>query len=205
MKRIIRASIFSFMLAGVLVFAGCVEETETDTGMLGDDGMIGDTLQDTTMQGNSATVQLQPTEGNNVSGSLTFTQVGDTRIQIQGQITGLEPGLHGLHVHENGDCSAPDASSAGGHFNPAGATHGGPDAPAGQRHVGDLGNIEADSTGTAVVDITDELIALEGTNSIVGKAMVVHAGEDDLTTDPSGESGARVACGVIESQGMGGM
>jgi len=107
------------------------------------------------------------------------------------------PGEHGFHVHENGDCSAPDASSAGGHFNPADHEHAGPDAE--RQHMGDMGNITAGEDGTARVDAEYRFLVLdpEADNSIMGKAVVVHAGADDMSSQPSGDAGARVACGVI--------
>ena len=137
---------------------------------------------------------LHPTEGNNVSGTVTFTQTGDG-VQVSADVQGLTPGKHGFHVHQYGDCSAPDGTSAGGHFNPEDKDHGGPHADV--RHVGDLGNLEAGDNGSAQYQYTDSLISLNGPHSIVGRAIIVHAGEDDLTSQPTGNAGARVACGVI--------
>jgi len=145
-----------------------------------------------------AVANLAPTQGNNVKGTVTFTEnQGKTRIVAN--VTGLTPGKHGFHVHEKGDCSAPDASSAGGHFNPGGHKHGSPDAP--EHHAGDLGNIEADSKGRAHLDQTvDFLTVADGPNAVVGRAVIVHSQEDDLQTQPTGNAGARVACGVIEKK-----
>lgn len=137
---------------------------------------------------------LIPTSGNKAHGIIHFSQKGDS-VQITGEIAGLTPGEHGFHVHEFGDASAPDASSAGDHFNPAKMPHGSPADE--KRHVGDLGNIKADQTGRAVVNITDKVIRLSGPHSIIGRSIVVHAGADDLKSQPSGEAGARAACGVI--------
>ena len=138
---------------------------------------------------------LYPTEGNQASGTVTFTEVADG-VQVQVEITGLTPGKHGFHVHEFGDCSAVDASSAGAHFNPTNQPHAAPDAEA--RHVGDMGNVEADASGTAKLDYLDHNMSLaHGQESIIGRSVVVHANEDDLKTQPTGDSGARVACGVI--------
>lgn len=145
-----------------------------------------------------AIAELSPTEGNDARGQVTFTAT-DGGVRVVADLEGLDAGAHGFHIHENGDCSAPDASSAGGHFNPTGAPHGAPDAPAAERHVGDLGNIEAGADGTARYDRTDSVISLSGANSIVGKAVVVHAGTDDLSSQPSGDAGNRLACGVIEA------
>jgi len=141
-----------------------------------------------------ATCKLEPKSGSKVTGTVTFTKVGDD-VQVVADITGLTPGKHGFHLHEKGDCSAPDAASAGGHFNPTQHKHGGPMTA--EHHEGDLGNLEADASGKAHVDWKGKM-SLSGANSIIGKSVVVHEKEDDLKTDPSGNSGARQACGAIE-------
>src|ERR1700719_4771239 len=142
-----------------------------------------------------ATCKLESKSGSQVTGMVTFTKVGDD-VQVVGDITGLKPGKHGFHIHEKGDCSAPDAASAGGHFNPTHQHHGGPATA--EHHAGDLGNIEADASGKAHLNWKGKL-DLSGPNSIIGKSMVVHEKEDDLKTDPSGNSGARIACGAINA------
>lgn len=137
---------------------------------------------------------LQPTGSNNVCGSISITEVADG-VRVVGEITGLTPGKHGFHVHEFGDCSA-DAASAGAHFNPTDRPHGAADDM--ERHVGDLGNIEADAAGTAKVNFLDHKLSLfHDARSIIGRALVVHEKADDLKSQPAGDSGARVACGVI--------
>jgi len=141
-----------------------------------------------------AEVILEPKSGSNVKGKITFTKEGNT-MKVVADIEGLTPGLHGFHVHEKGDCSAPDGSSAGGHFNPKSMKHAGPDSP--ERHEGDLGNITADANGKAHLDITDSILTFEGENSILGKSVIVHADADDMTTQPTGNAGGRVACGII--------
>jgi superoxide dismutase, Cu-Zn family len=139
---------------------------------------------------------LHPTAGNKVSGTVTFTPVADG-VQVHAEIAGLTAGKHGFHVHEFGDCSAADASSAGAHFNPTNQPHAGPDAAA--RHEGDMGNIEADASGNAKLDYVDHQISLTNdAKSVIGRSVVVHAKPDDLKTQPSGDSGARIACGLIE-------
>ena len=137
---------------------------------------------------------LHPTEGSEARGIVRFTLVADG-VQVTANIGGLAPGQHGFHVHQLGDCTAPDGTSAGGHFNPEQTSHAGPLAS--ERHVGDLGNLRADSSGTALYERTDGLLALEGLHSIIGRAVIVHAGADDLSSQPTGAAGARVACGVI--------
>lgn len=142
-----------------------------------------------------ARAQLRPTDGHEAKGQVTFRRFGEV-VRVEVEMEGLEPGSHGFHVHEHGDCSAPDASSAGGHFNPTNQPHGAPGDEG--RHIGDLGNIEADENGRVNTVIDDRLLMLNGDHSIVGKAVVVHAGADDLTSQPSGDAGARIACGLIE-------
>lgn len=144
-----------------------------------------------------AVAEISATEGNDADGAVRFTSEDGT-VRVQGKITGLEPGAHGLHIHAKGDCSASDASSAGSHFTPDEDPHGSPRDLPGKHHVGDLGNIVADQNGTADVMVEDPEIRLSGPESVVGKAVIVHAARDDLETQPSGDSGARVGCGVIQ-------
>jgi Cu-Zn family superoxide dismutase len=153
-----------------------------------------------TGSGKTATAKLMPTNGNNARGELTFTQ-DPKGVHIVGSFTGVPFGEHGFHIHEKGDCSAPDASSAGGHFNPTGAHHGARDAE--DRHAGDLGNLKSDPYGMARIDITDSKISLDGPNSIIGKAVIIHEKVDDYKTQPTGNAGARLACGVIEAKAPG--
>ena len=146
-----------------------------------------------------ASATLQATEGNSVAGTLEFTSV-DGGVRVTGQVTGLQGGEHGFHVHENGDCSAPDASSAGGHFNPASTAHG--RVGQGEHHAGDSDNISANAQGAATVDTLLQGVTLgdrSGTD-IVGKGVIVHADPDDYTTQPTGNAGGRLACGVIAAQ-----
>lgn len=144
----------------------------------------------------SASAHLTPASGSKVQGHINFEQVGPNRVHVTGEVTGHPVGLGGFHIHEKGDCSAPDATSAGGHFNPNGAKHG-PTPAVG--HAGDMGNLAFSDAGRATIDITYDGLTLNknAPNSIIGKAVVVHAGPDDLKSDPAGNSGPRVACGVI--------
>jgi len=141
-----------------------------------------------------AEVILEPKSGSNVKGKVTFTKVGNT-MKVVADIEGLTPGLHGFHIHEKGDCSAPDGTSAGGHFNPKSMQHAGPDSP--ERHEGDLGNITADANGKAHLEISDTMLTFEGESSILGKSVIVHEKADDLMTQPTGDAGGRIACGII--------
>ena len=138
---------------------------------------------------------LHPTAGNKVAGTVTFTEEADG-VRVQANLTGLTPGPHGFHVHEFGDCSAADLVSAGAHFNPTNKPHAGPDTE--ERHVGDMGNIEADASGAAKLDYVDHDISLTNDQrSVIGRSVLVHAKADDLKSQPAGDSGARIACGVI--------
>jgi Cu-Zn family superoxide dismutase len=119
-------------------------------------------------------------------------------VTVQVSMSGLTPGEHGMHIHESGDCSAPDATSAGEHFSATPSQHGGPHDT--MRHTGDLGNIVADAQGKVETSFQDDRLSLSGPDSILNRSVIVHAGKDDFTTQPSGGSGARVACGVIEGQ-----
>ncbi|MBI2875640.1 MAG: superoxide dismutase family protein [Candidatus Tectomicrobia bacterium] len=141
-----------------------------------------------------AVAVLHPTKGQKVRGVVSFTRVGE-KIRVVADLEGLTPGLHGFHVHEYGDCTAPDGNSAGGHFNPEGMPHAAPTST--QRHAGDLGNVEANATGKAHLDLLDPILSFEGPRSIVGRGIVVHAQADDLKSQPAGAAGARVACGAI--------
>ncbi|HEX4855080.1 superoxide dismutase family protein [Arenimonas sp.] len=147
----------------------------------------------------SARATLAAVGESGVSGELVF-DIADGGVRVTGTLAGLQPGAtHALHVHEFGDCSAPDATSAGGHFNPGQQPHG-DRATGGPHHAGDIPNQTAGENGEAAVDQT--LAGLEiasgGANDIVGKGVIVHAQADDYTTQPTGNAGGRIACGVIE-------
>ncbi len=144
-----------------------------------------------------AVAQIAPTQGNTVTGSLALAQ-SPQGVRITGAVQGMKPDAEfGFHVHEKGDCSAPDGSSAGAHFNPTQAQHGNPTGSA--HHAGDMVNIRSNAEGVAQVDTTAAGTTLHGdpNTDLLGKAIVVHESPDDYTTQPSGNSGKRVACGVI--------
>lgn len=142
----------------------------------------------------TAVCVLYPTLGNNVSGTVTFTRVKEG-VRVVADLQGLSLGKHGMHIHEFGDCSANDGTSAGGHFNPGGESHGGPMDS--MRHEGDMGNIEANASGIAHLDYIDKAISFDGPDSVIGRSIIVHRDADDFKTQPTGNSGPRVACGVI--------
>ena len=146
--------------------------------------------------GPSATAVLRPASGSQAQGSVKFTQVGP-RVRVDAEIAALAPGMHGIHIHEKGDCTAPDAASAGPHFNPAGKKHGPPDSS--ERHGGDLGNLRANEYGKATLSVIVEGISVgKGPDGVIGRGVIVHADPDDLKTDPAGNSGDRIGCGAIE-------
>lgn len=137
---------------------------------------------------------MYPTYGNKVTGVITFTQT-EGGVKVVAEIEGLTKGKHGIHIHEYGDCSSLDANSAGGHYNPLDKSHGAPIDE--NRHQGDLGNIESDANGKGYLEYTDNTITLKGENSIIGRSVIIHLNEDDFKTQPTGNAGARLACGVI--------
>lgn len=151
----------------------------------------------TPASGPRAEAKLEARSGSAVSGTVSFAQVGD-KLRVEARVAGLTPGEHGFHVHESGDCSAPDASSAKGHFNPAGKPHG--HHGGGDRHAGDMPNLVADASGKATFSGEISMLTLgSDANGIVGRSVVIHADPDDYKSQPAGNSGKRVACGTIKA------
>lgn len=136
-------------------------------------------------------------------GTVMFTAMnGGT--QMTGSLKGLAPSsMHGFHVHEGTDCGAGGFEAAGGHFNPMGMEHGGPEAA--EHHAGDLGNVEADDKGVAKVEGMSKMLTLSGKASVVGHAVILHEGKDDLKSQPSGDAGRRIACGIVQTNMAKGM
>ena len=141
-----------------------------------------------------ATATIHPTEGNHTHGIVTFEEKSDG-LHIHATITGLTPGNHGFHIHEYGDCNCADATCAGDHFNPTHTHHGSETSCS--SHIGDLGNLTADTQGVASYKSINTHARLNGPHSIIGRAVIVHEKEDDLQSQPTGNAGARVGCGVI--------
>jgi Cu-Zn family superoxide dismutase len=145
--------------------------------------------------GSSAVADLAPTTGNTAKGTVTFSEKSG-KVLVVAKVSGLTPGNHGFHIHEKGDCSAGDAMSAGAHFNPMNKPHAHPSIA--DRHTGDMPMLMADASGNATLTAELTLMTLgRGANDIIGKGLIVHKDPDDFTTQPTGNSGARVACGVI--------
>ncbi len=146
--------------------------------------------------GATASTQLMATNGNSVTGQLQFIQQGD-KVLVRGEIRGLKPNAeHGFHIHEKGDCSSGDGVSAGGHFNPDGKAHGAHDQS--EHHAGDLPSLKADASGTARVSFESATLSVgSGKANVLGRGLIVHRDPDDYKTQPTGNSGPRLACGVI--------
>ncbi len=147
--------------------------------------------------GNSkkASATIEARSGSKITGTATFEEMRDD-VHVTVEIAGATPGEHGVHIHEKGDCSAPDASSAGPHFNPAGRAHGAPGAP--MHHAGDFGNITIGPDGRGTLSIMSHDINVKGgPRSVRGRAIVIHEKPDDLKSQPAGDAGARIGCGVI--------
>ncbi len=149
----------------------------------------------------TAMATMNSASGSTASGTASFTQTGDMTVRMTIQMTGLNPGSkHALHLHEKGDCSAPDATSTGGHWNPDGMQHG--QRGVGEFHAGDIINLVADAEGNATYseEIEGWTIGGDESTNILNKGVIVHAQVDDFVTQPTGAAGARIACGVILPQ-----
>ncbi len=146
--------------------------------------------------GPMASAQLAATSGNAVSGSVQFAQRGD-KVMVSGEVRGLKPnGEHGFHVHEKGDCSSGDGMSTGGHFNPDAKAHGAHDNS--EHHAGDLPSLKADASGIARFNFESATVSVgSGRADVIGRGLIVHRDPDDFKTQPTGNSGPRLACGVV--------
>ncbi|HEX8170426.1 MAG TPA: superoxide dismutase family protein [Thermoanaerobaculia bacterium] len=151
-----------------------------------------------TTQGPKATATLAATSGSNVSGTVALSEQSDGAVRVTLNLQGVPPGVHGFHIHEKGDCGD-NGNAAGGHFNPMSTPHGAPTAD--PHHAGDFGNVTADANGNVSTSFTTRSITVgPGMHSAVGHALILHANPDDLTSQPSGNAGARIACGVVTLQ-----
>ncbi|MDX1497539.1 MAG: superoxide dismutase family protein [Salinisphaeraceae bacterium] len=182
------------LVAALLLLTGCDSEPAPVRNMEAIDTMANEQAE-VIEQAPGLVVSLSPTRGHEATGTVVLTESPGAGLNMEISLSGLKPGLHGFHVHETGDCSGPEAMTAGGHFNPGNKSHGAPSEE--DRHAGDLGNLDADGMGNARASISTAELSLSGPNSIRGRAFVVHAEADDLESEPSGNAGARVACGVV--------
>lgn len=151
-----------------------------------------------TTMAKTAEAVMNAKSGSDVDGTVSFKQMDNGDIMMTLSLTGVEPGRHAVHIHENGDCSADDGTSAGGHWNPTSEDHG--EWGDGEHHLGDIGNFEVGDDGVATMTFTTDKWSMNDadTNNILGKSVIVHAKADDFTSQPSGAAGARIACGVIQ-------
>ena len=140
---------------------------------------------------------LEARSGSKITGNAIFEPTGDGRLKLTINVQNVTPGDHAVHVHETGDCSALDASSAGGHFNPDEMEHGAPGAP--EHHAGDLGNMNVKEDGTGSMTVTTKSLELKGKRGVIGKALIVHERPDDMKTQPTGGAGGRIGCAVIKA------
>jgi superoxide dismutase, Cu-Zn family len=154
----------------------------------------------------SANTKLLPKSGSQVTGNIAFTKVSNG-MEVSGKVSGLKPNQsHGFHIHEKGDCTSDDALNAGVHFNPEGKRHGTPahhhnhdHSHSADHHAGDMPNLKADANGVAVFKVVLSGITIyEGVKAIAGRAVIVHANEDDYVSQPVGNAGGRIACGLIQ-------
>jgi Cu-Zn family superoxide dismutase len=148
--------------------------------------------------GPKATATLASTSGSTAAGTVTLSQLGDGSVDVMANLTGVPPGVHGFHIHEKGDCGD-NGNAAGGHYNPTAVAHGAPNAD--PHHAGDFGNVTADASGNVTVRFnTRSITVADGPNTAIGHAVILHGNPDDLTTQPSGNAGPRIACGVVGLQ-----
>lgn len=183
--------LYGTLLLSVLALASCkknTEETKAETS---------ETVVEATAEVIQWTIPLEARSGSNVTGSTTFTEEnGEVKLHVM--VSGLTPGEHGIHIHEAADCSAPDGSSAGGHWNPTNVAHG--KWGEGEHHRGDIGNLVANENGEAHLELTTDLWCLtceDPTKNLEGKSIIVHEKADDFKTQPTGDAGGRQACGGI--------
>lgn len=187
----------------IFAFAGCKDNKKDQDNLneMNDSIEMDNTATEAEQEApKTLAVTMESKSDSNAKGEVYFTEENGT-VKMEARFSGLKPGTHAIHLHEKSDCSAADASSAGGHWNPTHEKHG-KWGDADGYHKGDIGNFEADKDGNGSITFeTDEWCIGCGdeTKDILGKSVIVHAGKDDFKSQPSGDAGSRVACGgVIE-------
>lgn len=190
-----------------LLFLSCGPSSEDKREIMEDTGEMNESDKDITEERmdretveEMAFADISSASGSSLTGKATFTSVGNEQVQFELNVENATPGSHAVHIHEKGDCSASDAKSAGGHWNPTNEKHGKRGNP--PFHKGDIGNMEVgdDGKGSMSMTISGWCIGGESTCNIIDKAVIIHAGADDFTSQPSGAAGDRVGCGVIKNQ-----
>ena len=189
-----------FIMVFTLGLVSCKNDKKTDE----EDPVVEGTEMETnttaedTNTAKKITLSLEPKSGSTAEGNVVFTEENGS-VKMTAVLSGLKPGTHAIHIHENADCSADDGTSAGGHWNPTHQKHGKWGDAEGY-HRGDIGNFEADDNGNGTITMTTDEWCIDcddDTKNIVGKGIIVHEGADDFTSQPSGDSGSRVSCGGI--------
>ncbi|MCB4798687.1 superoxide dismutase family protein [Neotamlana laminarinivorans] len=187
------------IVSTIATFTACKNNTKQQEEKL-PNHEVSKTVEEKTNNAKSVTIALNAKSESNVGGKVVFTENNDV-VNMVASINGLEPGVHAIHIHETADCSSADGKSAGGHWNPTSQPHGAWGAETGY-HKGDIGNFTADESGHAEIEFSTSEWCLDcndSTKNIIGKGLIVHAGKDDLTSQPSGDAGARVSCaGIIQ-------
>lgn len=189
-------------LSALLLMAviGCKDAKQNETGTAVENADSGDSQKAIMQEEKMIKLIMEPRSESNVKGTVTFMEK-DGKVMMHAEFSGLTPGAHAIHLHEAADCSAPDGSSTGGHWNPTGAPHGKWGAESGY-HKGDIGNFEADASGNGSIHLETDQWCIgceDATKNIMGKGVIVHQGTDDFTSQPSGAAGARISCtGLIE-------
>ncbi len=185
-----------FTLIGIFAFTSCKNENKkTEDPLVIDENVSQEEIRE---EIKTLNVALESKSGSNTVGQAIFTEENG-KVRLEAKISGLTPGTHAVHIHEKADCSAADATSAGGHWNPTFASHGKWGDAAGY-HKGDIGNFEADSDGNGKITMeTDEwcIGCGDDTKDITGKSLIIHTGKDDFKTQPTGDAGGRISCGGI--------
>ncbi|UII31398.1 superoxide dismutase family protein [Fulvivirga ulvae] len=203
--KILKNHLPVFGLVILLFSCGPGSEDRRDT--MEDNGELNESAEDITDEDmNTENVEemafadIHSASGSTLTGKATFTNTGNERVKFELNVENAKPGSHAVHIHEKGDCSAKDAKSAGGHWNPTNEKHGKRGNP--PFHKGDIGNMEVDTDGKGSMSMTIEGWCIDGDSlcSIIDKAVIIHTGADDFTSQPSGAAGDRIGCGVIKNQ-----
>ncbi len=189
-----------FVFAGVITLVACGSQKKEEAN---DEEMASEPETEMAEEVNpEAVAMISSASGSTMSGQADFIDNGDGTVTLNLKVAGAVPGEHALHLHQNGDCSAPDATSAGGHWNPGMKDHGKRMTEGGDFHAGDIDNIVvgADSTGTLTMVVKGWSVGGPDSTNVIGRAIILHGKADDFVSQPSGAAGPRVGCGVISAK-----